>query len=341
MKILVDINHPGQIHLFKHAVRKWECRGHQAMMVVRDKDVTVQLAKAYGLRFAMGTTRKPGMVNLLKELFIKTSLLLKIATEFKPDVFLSLGSPPAAWAATLAGVPHIAFDDTEHSIEQYWLYAPFTRAICTPACFTRDFGVKQVRYQGYHELAYLHPARFKPDPTVLSLLGLKESDIFFVVRFVSWSATHDVGQKGFSYHGKRRLVEELSNHGRVLITSESPLPPEFEEFRFTVSPHHIHDLLNYSTLYIGEGATMASEAAVLGVPSIYVNSITAGTIQEQEKYGLLHHIPNESAAIKLAVELAEDRSAQYEYQKRRQRLLDDKIDVTAWMVDFVERHGRK
>ena len=35
-------------------------------------------------------------------------------------------------------------------------------------------------------------------------------------------------------------------------------------------------------LFIGEGATMASECAVMGTPSIYINSLTAGTLEDQE-----------------------------------------------------------
>ncbi len=35
-------------------------------------------------------------------------------------------------------------------------------------------------------------------------------------------------------------------------------------------------LLAYATLFIGEGATMASECAVLGTPAIYVNSLQLG-----------------------------------------------------------------
>ena len=38
-------------------------------------------------------------------------------------------------------------------------------------------------------------------------------------------------------------------------------------------PEQIHDLLNYSSGYVGEGASMAKEAAVLGVPSVYVSAL--------------------------------------------------------------------
>ncbi len=336
MHILIDINHPGQVHLFKHAAWQWEAHGHQVLMVARGKDVTMALLQAYELRYVTGTTRQPGLVNLALELLRKTALVVKISRRFKPDVFLSVGSPAAAWASTLMRVPHIVFEDTEHSVEQYILYAPFTDVICTPSCFTKDLGRKQRRYNGYHELAYLHPNWFTPKPKVLHEIGLTEKDAYFIVRFVSWGATHDVGCHGFSDSGKRRLITELEKLGRVIITSETPLPPDFQPYQMSISPTKIHDLLAYSSLYIGEGATMASEAALLGIPSIYVNPLTAGSLEEEERYGLLYRIPDENEAIKRAIALMNTAGVRADWQRKRQRLLQDKIDVTAWMVDFVE-----
>ena len=64
----------------------------------------------------------------------------------------------------------------------------------------------------------------------------------------------------------------------------------------------IHDLLYYATMYIGEGASMASEAAVLGTPSIYINPLRLGYLDELEKkYGLVYNIPNPKKAIQKAI----------------------------------------
>ena len=52
----------------------------------------------------------------------------------------------------------------------------------------------------------------------------------------------------------------------------------------------MHDLLYYATMYIGEGATMASEAAILGTPSIYINTLRLSyTDEEEAKYDLLYN----------------------------------------------------
>jgi predicted glycosyltransferase len=265
-------------------------------------------------------------------------LLVRMAKKFKIDLFLSVGSAYAALAAALSHKPHIAFDDTEHAHVEHILYRPFSSIICTPSCYEKNFGKKQYRYRGYHELAYLHPSRFSPSPAVLSETGLSGKDTYSLVRFVSWGAIHDRGHHGFSEAGKRRLILKLSQVGRVMISSEAPLSPEMEPFRLPVSPGRLHDILYHSSLYIGEGATMASEAAMLGVPCIYVNPLSAGTLNEQEhRYGLLRQIVDEEAATEMALLIARDRHARSRQQDKQKRMLDEKIDVTAWMVDFIER----
>lgn len=337
MRLLIDINHPGQVHLFKHAARAWLARGDAVLFVARDKDVTLALLDEYALPYRRGPRRGRGLVGLLRELFSKTAFLISEGRRFRPHIVLSLGSPAAAWAATWLRVPHLAFEDTEHSTEQYLLYAPFTRWIATAVCFRRELGRKQLRYAGYHELAYLHPQRYVPDATVPVSLGLAPGARYVIVRFVSWEASHDLGHSGFSAAGKRRLLEALAARARVIITSEQALPAELEQYRLPTSAGRIHDVLAGAALYIGEGATMASEAAMLGVPSVYVNSLGAGTIDEQQAYGLVYHLPDEAAAIERAVALLDAPHTASEHQQRRARMLADKIDVTAWMMSTIDR----
>ena len=84
------------------------------------------------------------------------------------------------------------------------------------------------------------------------------------------------------------MVTELSKIVKVFISSEAILPFELQKYILNIPPEKMHNVLAFANLYIGEGATMASECAMLGTPAIYVNSITAGTLEEQEKYGLIY-----------------------------------------------------
>ena len=85
---------------------------------------------------------------------------------------------------------------------------------------------------------------------------------------------------------QKNLIKTLSKYAKVFISSEDSLPDEFRPWQISIPPEKMHDALAYATLFIGEGATMASECAVLGTPAIYVNSLQLGYLFEEEKYGL-------------------------------------------------------
>jgi len=189
------------------------------------------------------------------------------------------------------------------------------------------------------ELASLHPNRFTPNPAVLTELGLAEGDPFIIVRFISWQASHDVGQYGV--RDKVRLVKALEQYGHVLITSEGALPPELQSYQIRGDPEKLHDLLYYATLYVGEGGTTAAEAAVLGTPSIFVSSLakTMGNfIELEETYDLLYSFTDGSAALDRAIEILQDPASQKNWKIKRDRLLKDKIDVSTFMIWFIENY---
>jgi predicted glycosyltransferase len=237
---------------------------------------------------------------------------------------------------------YISLHDTEHA-KLVNITVPFTDVIFTPSCFKKDLGKKQIRYNGYHELAYLHPNYFTPNPAVLDEIGLSKDDTFIILRFVSWSASHDVGHSGLTIDTKRKAVKEFEKYGHVFITSESPLSEEFERYRIAVSPEKIHDLMFYATLLYGESATMASECAVLGTHAIYCDFAGRGyTDEEEEKYGLVFNFKldeeSQRKSLEKAVELFGDNNLKSLGRKKREKLLEDKIDVTAFMVWFVENY---
>lgn len=337
MNILIDLSHPAHVHFFKHAYHTWQEHGHEVMLVAREKDVTLQLLQDYGYSYRSLSKMGKGVSGLAVELIEHAIKLTKVAHEFKADIILEIGGTFIVHAGKLLGIKTCVFTDTEHAKLSNAITFPFATWICTPESYNDDLGKKQVRYKGYQELAYLHPNQFKANSTTLSEVGLEPDQKFFVVRFVSWGASHDIGQQGLSDHNKLDLVSGLADLGRVIITSEGGLPTELEKYKMRISPTKIHDLLSYASLYVGEGATMATEAAILGTPSVYINPLGSGNLSElTNKYQLMYHFQEGLPGITKAIELAQNENARYIHQQEHQRMLQDNIDVTAWMVDFVE-----
>lgn len=339
MNILVDVTHPAHLHFFRPAMGEWRKRGHTVTVVARDKDITLQLLELYGFSYACLSKARKGVVGLALELMEHESRLLGVIRKTRPDVLLEVAGTFIVHASFLTRTTSLVFYDTENARLSNAITYPFATRVITPDCYKGDVGRKHIRYAGYQELAYTHPNWFTPNPNVLDELNLEQDEKLFLIRFVAWESGHDVMLRGFSAEGKRRLVKVLSEHGRVVITSEAELPPDMQPFQTRVLPNRIHDLLAYSTLYIGESATMASESALLGTPCIYVSPVGRGyTDQQEREYGLGYtiHPEQEEQAIELALELARRKNLHEEWQVKRQRLLQEKIDVTAWLVEFVE-----
>ena len=339
MKILVDIGHPAHVHFFKNAIWKLQSEDHEVQITTRDKEVTLDLLDAYGFKYHNFGKNRVGLKNKAIGMLKIDFELYKIAKKFNPDILTGIHNPYVAHISKILKKPSLIFTDTEHAKLANNLTFPFATTICTPSCFKRDLGLKHIRYNGYHELAYLHPTYFTPDPSVLDELELKEGERFIIMRFVAWDASHDVGHRGISTEIRQRFVSELEKYGRVLITSESELPAEFEPYRVKVAPEKMHDLLYYATLYVGEGGTMATEAGILGTPSIYVSPLvgTMGNFEElEEKYGLVFSYNNPMDALNCVLKLMKTEYLKEQWLVKRKNMLNKTINVTSYVVKRIE-----
>ena len=189
-----------------------------------------------------------------------------------------------------------------------------------------------------HDIAYLHSKYFTPNPNIFDLLKISSNDKFFILRFVSWQAAHDIGQKGSSIELKRKLIDLCSKHGKVFITSEAKIDAEFEEYSIAIPPEKMHDALYFATMYIGEGGSMATEAAILGTPSILVNSLSAGVFDELEnRYRmLLTFSPSEEEKIiKTAQNLLNNENLKPEWLAKKDKFINDKIDLTEYTLETI------
>ncbi len=340
MKIFIDIGHPAHVHYFRNFISIMELKGHEFFITARDKEVAHNLLRAYDLEFVNRGKGENNLIGKFLYIFQADYLLFKHALKFNPDIFLSFASPYAAHVSKLLRKPHIAFDDTEHAKLSHSLYGPFTDVILSPSCFcSPSFSKKQMFFDSYMEMCYLHHKYFMPDDKIFSSIGISKDQKFVILRFVSWNANHDIGQYGLSPITKRQIVSVLGKYARVFISSEASLPDDLEPYRLKIAPEKLHDALAYATLYIGEGSTTASECSVLGTPNIYVNSLKVGNCSEQEKkYKLCYNFSTDDGIVEKAVKLLTNENLKSDLKRNHKKLLSDKINPTDFMVWFVEKY---
>jgi len=340
MRIQIDIGHPGHVHLFKNFAWEMQKKGHEILFTCRDNEFVIYLLKKYQFKYILFGKKFNTTVGKIFGLIKFDLQSIITAMKFKPDLFMSHGSMYAAHASAFMRKPHISFEDT-FNMEQVRLYSPFTEVILINQFKSLPLETENViTYKGYHELAYLHPNRFKPNKDIYKFLNLSEDEPYIILRFISWKASHDIGQKGLSLKDKEEIIKKLSSKGKIFILSEEELPINLQSYKINIPPERMHDALAFAQLFIGEGGTMASECAMLCTPSIHVSTLEPIVIKEQEAYGLLFDYSNGKDVLSKAIEVLDDKNFKKNLCKKRAKMLNEKIDVTSFMVWFIENYPK-
>lgn len=312
--------------------------------MIKTEPAIEQLAEHYDLQtINMGSKGKGIIRKYIYQLYF---LIKSIQISKKTKANLGLGvSMNLPLVSRFTKMDSICFDDDDMAVTPVFAkYANKATVILTPETLAFEKrGNNHITYPGYHELAYLHPNQFKPEKSVLELLNVCKDETWFVVRFNAFKAHHDSGEGGMSYEQKIALVQKLLKKGKVFISTESEIDPEFKHLLLPDRPELMHSILAFVTMYVGESQTMTSEAAVLGTPALKCNTF-AGRLsvpnELEDKYGLCYAYQPEDFEKMLAKidELLSMPNLKKEWQQRRQRMLKDKIDVTAFLVWLVENY---
>lgn len=345
-RVGIIVNTPAQVHFYRHIYERLLEHGHRAFIIARAERETTDLLHEFGLPHSIFSTppeSKIGKIFTMPRDIINASQLLK-----KEQVNIVTGfGVYDAYCSALLGVPNVVFIDNEprigkHSYAlQFHLFYPLVDTLITPSFFREDMGEKHILINGLKEFAYLHPNYYTPKDSIFESLGIGKGERYFILRFNGLSAFHDLGVSGLTPEMKTSLVYELEKHGRVFISSEKDVPSEVESRILRIPKNRIHDALYYASLLVTDTQTMATEAAILGTPTVRCNSFVGPNdmgnfIELENKYHLLFNYCEFKDAMAKAIELAEDDSMKAEWGWRRNRLFEENIDVTAFMTRYLE-----
>lgn len=347
MNIIISLGHPAHYHLFKYVAKNLSDRGHNIHWVITSKDILEKLLIADNVNYTvLSSYQKNSMMGKLSKLFTSTKELIKTAKKNKPDIFVGCLSQ-IGYAAQILRKQSIFVgeDDFNYTWQQGIITYPFVSTILAPNITNNSiFSCKKTPYYGYQKLSYLHPNQFTPDKSVVEKYFPSEKP-YFILRFAQLKAYHDLVSHahGINTEIAQHLIDILLPHGDVYITSERPLEPQFEKYRLHINPLDIHHVLAFAKLYIGDSQSMSVEAAMLGTPSLRFNDFAGriGILEELEhKYELTYAIPpsEPERLYEKIIELLSMSNLRDIFQQRRQKMLADKIDVTAFFTWFIENY---
>lgn len=349
MNILIDIGHPAHVHLFKNLYDSLIRKNHIVIITVRDIPSATELLRNLNMPYTLIGGKYDSWIKKALQQFNYLIELKKVAKKNKIEIAIGT-SLNITHLSLISKVTSIVLDDDDDDVEPLFVKFghPFADFLLTPDSIIMNRKRKKntIFHPCTHECAYLHPKRFVPDPSVKNELGIS-NERFFILRFNAFKAHHDISHSGISLIQKRELVELVSKFGKVIITTEGKLDEEFEQYQIRISPERIHHALYYADLYIGDSQTMTTEAAILGTPAFKCNTF-AGLLsvpnEVEKKYGLCFSFkPEEFGQMVLMISSTlVDSQAKQKWSKKRERFFFDKVDLTDFLVWFLQQvHNNK
>lgn len=333
---LFDLGHPAHFHLFKNFIDYIISKGSDVILVLRHKDVLIELVKKSNYPYVIpygSDIIKRNRLSYFIEFTLRSFSILRYCFHYKINIILT-SSITSAIAALILRKKLYAFgeDDKNVRMDKGLLFKIAARKIIVPTALKDNFGSKTLKYPSYHELAYLHPDNFIPNRNILRKYNLKPKE-YIVVRFSALKAHHDVNASGISANLWRK-IEDLIGKYQIIKSVE-------DEKSHQIEPWDMHHILAFSKMIISDSQTMTVEGSVLGVPSIRINTFVGKSTliaELEDKYklaiGILPH--DEDLILETIQSILDDPETDRIWAQRRVNLLTEKSDLNQWMIDFFE-----
>ncbi len=344
-RILFDLGHPAHWHLFRNAMADLKAAGAELAVLAHQKDCLHDLLRASGTAFHPVPRAGQSMANLAAAAGRALRLSLSLSRPRPFDLMVGT-SISIGLASRLTGATSIVFEEDDAAVIPLFSLLAYGTAhhVATPRCLApENYGSKHLTYPGCQELAYLHPRRYRPDPSIRAALGVGPDEKFFLVRLVALRAHHDAGHRGLGGEQAAAIVRRLSRHGPVFVSAEAggqyaelgarPLP---------TPPDRVLDAMAEAHIVVGDSQTMVAEAAVLGTPALRCNTFVGrlSYLEELEhRYGLTVGVRPErfDDLCRTLDDWLSRPDLKRQWRRRRDAMLAECVDTTDWMLQrFAE-----
>lgn len=345
MKILFYFGHPAQYLFLRETIKCLLLSNqHQVRILIKTKDVLEDLIQKDGYDYTniLPQERGKSKLSIIWSLLKRNKIIFPIVLKEKPNLMIGTDAS-LAQIGCLLRIACITITEDDYSVIKTLgrLTYPFTQTIlCPEVCDVGRWNKKKTGYQGYMKLGYLHPNIFQANDRILTKYGIQEK--YILIRLAKLTAHHDFNIKGIDTHLLDTLIDISAQKGlRVLISSEGVIPPKYVSNLLKIDVSDMHHVLAYAELLVADSQSMSVEAAMLGVPSLRYSDFAGriSVLEELEhKYELTFGFStgNKLKLISKLHELLEIQDLKNEFRIRRERMLNDKIDVSAFWYGFLK-----
>ena len=339
--------HPAKFHLSRKTINALKDQGHHVDIIITGRDILEELVQNEGWEytkiFPAGRKIKGIHAWVSASIFLILTVIKLFKITFNNNYDMYITDDLLTFIGRVKRVPSIFVTDDDLSAvpESVILMISATYILAPEVCELGKYNTKKLGYYGYKAIFHLHPNHFHPniEKVPQELHGKK----YFFIRTVSATSTHDIGKRGIGDEILREIIQKLKPHGTVVLNSERKVPSDLEKYILEFKKNDISHIINYADLFISDSTTMCVEAAILGIPSIEFDDWYADFKQYHElnqKYELLHGFGYDTVEdmMKHIDRLIEDKSIKSKLATKQRKMLNDKIDATAFLIWFLTNH---
>ncbi|MCY3626998.1 MAG: DUF354 domain-containing protein [Gammaproteobacteria bacterium] len=268
MHILIDIVHAADVNFYKKAIARIKKR-HRITVIVRSRGDLVEFAKKeLSIPVRVVGRHYLSRIGKLYGVFHRVGCLIFEWFRDPYDLITSFGGFYAGIAGKILGVKSVLFYDNYEYRTCFYLCQKSASKFIIPS--ELEITGKNVEsFYGFKELAYLHS--FEPQEEVLETYQLKKKSYIFIrhvagISIDYWKQDVDSVLTALVYflnskHYPIIASIEKGASGINLFTDKQILKQTTSE---------IHSLMYFSKCTISSGETVAREASLLGVPTLYI-----------------------------------------------------------------------
>lgn len=334
--VVIDIAHYPQVNFFKYVIAALTGKNVKVYVILRPRGNLVPIfeKECPDVSYVLIGEHKKTISGKIFDIVKRDIAFLRYLRKIEFDAGVACGSINLAHTARFFGKPFITFgDDIEYKLG-YYLVHPFATREVRPK-YVPARGKNLLKYNGFKELAYLHPNHFTPDKKALEPYNLNPYEYVFIREVSSGSLNYRGAEMGklskiLNYLKEKDLKIILSIEDKSLINL-------FKEHCTILKEPvgDIHSLLHFAAFTVSSGDSLARGSCLVGTPAIYTGGRDMAINNELIRRSCMFKVEDERS-IKNTIDHIIENDIKKEVEARITHAIEHEwVDTTEVILDVL------